>query len=110
MDVLTERKGSAHEEHAAGSLSPLGMACVAAGVLACLAGLVPAVQTVSGGPGWSARFDWDASHGPFAVGLDPLSAFFLVPVLALSALAAVYGADYLRPYRATKSLGWSWLF
>lgn len=37
-------------------------------------------------------------------------AFFLLPVLGLSALAAVYGGDYLLAYRHEKSLGIPWFF
>ena len=53
---------------------------------------------------------WDASHGAFCVGVDALGAFFLLPVLGLSALAAVYGGDYLLAYRHEKSLGIPWFF
>ena len=42
--------------------------------------------------------------------MDALSAFFLLPVLGLSALAAVYGGDYLLAYRHEKSLGSPWFF
>jgi formate hydrogenlyase subunit 3/multisubunit Na+/H+ antiporter MnhD subunit len=42
--------------------------------------------------------------------VDALSAFFLLPVLGLSALAAVYGGDYLLAYRREKSLGSPWFF
>jgi len=42
--------------------------------------------------------------------LDALSAFFLLPVVVLSALAAVYGGNYLLAYRGRKSLGSSWFF
>jgi formate hydrogenlyase subunit 3/multisubunit Na+/H+ antiporter MnhD subunit len=86
------------------------MVAAAGVVVACLAGLVPTLRTLAGGPPLSFSSAWDAAHGPFFVGLDALSAFFLVPVLGLSALAAVYGADYLLPYRATKSLGCAWFF
>jgi formate hydrogenlyase subunit 3/multisubunit Na+/H+ antiporter MnhD subunit len=42
--------------------------------------------------------------------LDGLSAFFLLPVLVLSALAAVYGGAYLYEYRDRKPLGPVWFF
>jgi hydrogenase-4 component B len=38
---------------------------------------------------------WPVPGGAFAVALDPLSAFFLVPVAALSAIGAVYAVGYL---------------
>jgi formate hydrogenlyase subunit 3/multisubunit Na+/H+ antiporter MnhD subunit len=46
--------------------------------------------------------------GSFTVGLDRLSAFFLVPVFGLSVLAAVYGGEYLSAYADRKNLGWAW--
>ncbi len=36
--------------------------------------------------------------GSFSIGLDGLSAFFLLPILVLSALAAVYGGAYLQAH------------
>ncbi|MHB1558883.1 MAG: proton-conducting transporter transmembrane domain-containing protein [Isosphaeraceae bacterium] len=65
---------------------------------------------MSGGPGGTIRLPWDATHGAFEIGLDALSAFFLLPVLVLSAVAAVYGASYMLAYRGKKSLIGSWFF
>jgi hydrogenase-4 component B len=76
----------------------------------CVLALIPTVRVLGGGPRESARLAWDAPHGAFSVGLDALSAFFLLPVLVLSALAAVYGGNYLLAYRGRKSLGCSWFF
>lgn len=81
-----------------------------AAVLGCLLGIVPAARVLLGGGSESLRVAWDAAHGAFSVEIDPLSAFFLLPVLLLSALAAVYGADYLLAYRKQKSLGSPWFF
>jgi hydrogenase-4 component B len=79
-------------------------------VLGCLVGLVPALRVLLTGAPESLRFAWDAAHGVFAVEVDALGAFFLLPVLGLSALAAVYGGDYLLAYRHEKSLGSPWFF
>lgn len=79
-------------------------------VLGCALGLVPAVRELAGAAPERFLAQWDAAHGPFSVALDPLSAFFLVPVLALSALGAVYGAGYLYAYRDRKPLGVPWFF
>ncbi len=73
---------------------------VAAGV-----GLVAVADPLATGTADSLRFDWDGPHGPFVVGLDALSAFFLLPVLGLSAVAAVYGWAYLSESRHRKSRG-----
>jgi NADH:ubiquinone oxidoreductase subunit 5 (subunit L)/multisubunit Na+/H+ antiporter MnhA subunit len=76
----------------------------------CLVSLVPTLRVLLGGSPESLRFAWDAAHGSFSVELDALSAFFLLPVLGLSALAAVYGGDYLFGHRHAKSLGGPWFF
>jgi len=79
-------------------------------VLGCLMALPPAIRVLSSGTPESLNLPWDAAHGAFRCEVDPLSAFFLLPVLGLSALAAVYGSDYLLAYRRQKSLGSPWFF
>ncbi|HEV3384341.1 MAG TPA: proton-conducting transporter membrane subunit [Gemmata sp.] len=79
-------------------------------VLGCSACLVPTLRVLLGGATESLRLDWDKAHGAFVVEVDQLSAFFLLPALGLSILAAIYGADYLLAYRQKKSLGISWFF
>jgi formate hydrogenlyase subunit 3/multisubunit Na+/H+ antiporter MnhD subunit len=79
-------------------------------VLGCLVGLVPTLRILLGGAPDSLCLNWDAAHGKFCVEIDPLSAFFLLPVLGLSALGAVYGGKYLWSYRNQKSLGGPWFF
>jgi formate hydrogenlyase subunit 3/multisubunit Na+/H+ antiporter MnhD subunit len=79
-------------------------------VLGCLVGLPQTLRVLVGVTPESLRFVWDASHGAFSVGLDALSAFFLLPVLGLSILAAAYGGKYLLSYRHEKSLGSPWFF
>src|ERR1035441_10070644 len=76
-----------------------------AAALGCLLGLAQAWRVLLGGAAQGLRLNWDAAHGAFSIGIDPLSAFFLLPVLGLSALAAVYGGEYLLAYRQEKSLG-----
>jgi formate hydrogenlyase subunit 3/multisubunit Na+/H+ antiporter MnhD subunit len=67
----------------------------AAGAVAgCALGLLPAAAALSGGE-VVARRPWTPPYGDLAIGLDRLSAFFLVPLLALAAVAAVYGRAYL---------------
>ena len=43
---------------------------------------------------------WAVPGGGLIVGIDPLSAFFLLPLFALGALCAVYGQRYLGPHPA----------
>jgi hydrogenase-4 component B len=78
--------------------------------LGCLIGLAPTLRVLWTDTPDSLCLPWDASHGAFWVEVDALSAFFLLPVLGLSALAAVYGGDYLLSYRHEKSLGSPWFF
>ena len=56
------------------------------------------------------RFEapWGVPNGSFVVGCDPLSAFFLVPVCVLGAVAAVYGREYMLAYAGRKLLGPPW--
>jgi len=83
----------------------------AAGAVAgCAMAIVPAVRVLAGAPTESLRMSWQVPYGAFFIEIDPLSAFFLVPILCLSALAAVYGAEYLGAYREERRLGSAWFF
>ncbi len=63
-----------------------------------------------GGATDASQRPWEVPYGSFSVALDPLSAWFVVPILGLSGLAAIYGAGYLDAYRGKKSLGAPWFF
>jgi hydrogenase-4 component B len=89
----------------------LATAVGAGGAMAgCGLGLMPAMRILLGGAPESRAFTWDAPYGVFSVELDVLGSFFLLPVLSLSGLAAVYGSNYLLAYRRQKSLGGPWFF
>jgi hydrogenase-4 component B len=94
------------------SKSPRTASALGAGgaVLGCLGALAPALRVFLSGVSESLRLEWGPAHGPFVIEIDLLSAFFLLPVLGLSGLAAVYGAGYLDAVRNAKSLGAAWLF
>lgn len=79
-------------------------------LIGCACGVVPAVRVTFGGAAQSLRIPWDIPYGSLFLQLDPLSAFFLLPVFLLCALAAIYGADYLQAYRGRKALGPQWFF
>jgi len=67
----------------------------AAGALAgCALGLSPALAALSGGE-LVAHWRWTPPYGDLVLGVDRLSAFFLVPLFTLAACAAVYGRSYL---------------
>ncbi len=88
--------------------------CTAVGaggaVAGCLLGLIPVARVLLGAPASSMRGAWDVPGGAFFVEVDALSAFFLLPILGLSALAATYGSAYLSAYRDKKWLGPPWFF
>jgi NADH:ubiquinone oxidoreductase subunit 5 (subunit L)/multisubunit Na+/H+ antiporter MnhA subunit len=89
----------------------LATALGAGGAVAVAAlGFVPALRVLLTSVPESLHLPWDAAHGAFIVSVDPLSAFFMLPVLVLSALAALYGSAYMLPYRHAKSLGAPWFF
>jgi hydrogenase-4 component B len=46
----------------------------------------------------------------FAIGVDPLSAFFLLPLLFLSSLCAIYGSEYMKRPSGRHDSGISWFF
>jgi formate hydrogenlyase subunit 3/multisubunit Na+/H+ antiporter MnhD subunit len=82
-----------------------------AGLLGAAAiGLPQALAVVARGETLSLRLPWNVPLGSLALGLDPLSAFFLLPILVLAALAGIYGAGYLREWRGRKNLGACWFF
>ncbi len=77
-------------------------------VFGAVLGLSAAVDVLRGAAVHSIHLPWSVPFGSFALGLDPLSGFFLVPVLILPAVAGVYGAAYLREWSGRKNLGVSW--
>ena len=74
-------------------------------VVACALGMVPVTQTLAGHRWTPLRLPWQAPTQDLILGLDPLSAFFLAPVLVLGALAAIYGRTYMLAYQKQKWLG-----
>lgn len=83
----------------------------AGGALAgSLLGLVPVVRTLAGGEALAARWSWQVPLGSFALGLDALSALFLIPILLLVAATAIYAADYFEAWRGRRALGVPWCF
>ena len=57
-----------------------------------------------------ATLSWSMPCGEMSLQLDSLAAFFLIPVTALSALAAVYGTGYLGFHFDDKRVGPQWFF
>ena len=79
-------------------------------VIGCIIGLIPVLQTIYYGETTTIHLVWDIPLGSFFLKLDALSAFFILPILFLSGLAAIYGREYMMAYRDKKWLGLSWFF
>ncbi len=84
-------------------------AVVGAGA-AALCGIVPALQVLLGGEPFGVSIPWHVPYASLSLRLDALSAFFLLPVLGLPALAALYGTGYLSPKEGVKRLHVHWMF
>lgn len=84
------------------------------GAVSCLIGAVPAViaagTVLCTGNEASIRLAWQVPFGSFYTALDPLSAFFIITISLVCALAAIYGTAYLDTYRSRKNLGAAWCF
>ncbi|MDD3604321.1 MAG: proton-conducting transporter membrane subunit [Kiritimatiellae bacterium] len=78
-------------------------------VAGALAGLIPVIRAF-GGKTITTSLPWSMPFGLFSVEMDGLSALFALPILVISALAAVYGAEYLKTYEGRKSLSSFWFF
>jgi formate hydrogenlyase subunit 3/multisubunit Na+/H+ antiporter MnhD subunit len=79
-------------------------------VLAAVLGCIPTFKVLLGSPVEQFHSVWAVPFGEFFIELDPLSTWFLVPTLLLSALAAIYGVGYLRSWQGRRSLGPVWFF
>jgi len=84
-----------------------GSACAFAGGVVSI---VPVFKVLLTGSAESLRLSWSVPFGSFYIQIDALSAFFLIPIFGLSAIAAVYGAQYLWTYHESKNLGVPWFF
>ena len=79
-------------------------------VIGSLLGLVPIGAALGGTSLHAIHLPWSLPFGSFSIQMDALSAVFAAPILVIAALAAVYGADYLRPFESRKDLAVSWFF
>ncbi|HEY0991275.1 MAG TPA: proton-conducting transporter membrane subunit, partial [Kofleriaceae bacterium] len=74
-----------------------GWIAVAGAIAAAGIGVPAAVAALAGGAGSEIRVAWAPPIDEVRLGLDALSAFFVVPLLVLGACCAVYGVYYLAP-------------
>jgi formate hydrogenlyase subunit 3/multisubunit Na+/H+ antiporter MnhD subunit len=83
----------------------------ATAVVGSLWAMMPGIEVVVSGTAESVYSrPWSVPYGSFTLGLDALSAWFVVPILGLSALGALYGSRYLLDCAERKLLGASWFF
>lgn len=78
--------------------------------LGAILGLFQAFAALFASVPLSFSAEWSVPYGSFDVGIDSLSALFLIPVFILSALSALYGARYLPELAGRKSTGSSWFY
>ncbi|MCC6954740.1 MAG: hypothetical protein IT290_11545, partial [Deltaproteobacteria bacterium] len=91
---------------------PRASSAIGAGscVAGCLLALIAALRVLfAGRPSTPIRFPSNVPLMDFVLHLDALSAVFLLPILGVSAIAAVYGSQYVLHYppRAVASI---WFF
>ncbi|MCE5271725.1 hypothetical protein LLH00_10630 [bacterium] len=79
-------------------------------VAGSLLGLVSALAGLGPRTGWDLNLPWSVQGGSLHLGMDPLSAFFLLALFSLSGLAALYGEEYLENHVRPGSEGAAWLF
>ncbi|HUO05827.1 MAG TPA: proton-conducting transporter membrane subunit [Candidatus Binataceae bacterium] len=79
-------------------------------ILGSLCGIVPAIRVALGAPPQALQIAWDVPYGSFYLQLDALSAFFLVPIFLVCAVAALYGIEYLEAFRGKRALAPAWFF
>jgi hydrogenase-4 component B len=88
-----------------------GCRLAAAGMVAgALCIVFPALHVVSGAPPVKLRYPWAVPYGELFFELDALSAWFVLPICGLAALAAIYGIEYLGIERKRASSGAHWFF
>jgi hydrogenase-4 component B len=87
------------------SASISGTTCATVG---CGLGASGALDALASGKSATLALRWPIPEGALSLGIDALSAFFLIPLFVLGAVAAVYGFSYLLAGDATRSLALPW--
>ena len=77
-------------------------AAVGGALAAGAVGLGAAIDALRTGTTAELVTGWQVPAGAFVVGIDPLTAFFLVPLFGLGALVAFYGRAYLGHARSPR--------
>jgi formate hydrogenlyase subunit 3/multisubunit Na+/H+ antiporter MnhD subunit len=74
------------------------------GVLGSAVGVVSAVAALANGGEQTLTLPWSALNASFAIGLDPLTAFFELALFAVAIPAVLFGGTYMRPHLRRRSL------
>lgn len=77
-------------------------------VVSCGFGTLTAVLVLSSGKTEALSLSWSIPIAKLSLGLDPLSAFFLVPLFLLGGVAACYGRVYLLEHSPNRSQSLPW--
>jgi len=94
-----------------GRRSPLASAlAVTCTIIAAALVIAAALPVLLSGNSLSWQGTWAVPGGALLLRLDPLAAFFVVPIALLSGLCAIYGAGYLREEGEHRPLAPHWFF
>jgi hydrogenase-4 component B len=77
-------------------------------IVSCGFGGFHAARALASGSTQSLAFEWSLPNASLALGLDPLSSFFLVPLFLLGGIAACYGRVYLIEHSPTRNQSVPW--
>ncbi len=84
------------------------------GAIVTVLGAIPAACSAAAvlwtGQQVSMSADWPLPLGSLQIAIDPLSAFFILPVTLVCALAAIYGIRYMADTEHPRPLGTFWFF
>lgn len=78
--------------------------------IAAVLGFIPVIFVLTSGVPVDFQIGWGFPMGSFHLRMDLLSAWFSVPVLLISALAAIYGRGYMSHYKAGANYNLNWFF
>ena len=82
---------------------------VAALLATSLSGFV-ALKVLLSGETLAQSFPWPVPGGEFTLLIDPLAAFFILPISVLSLICTLYAGPYLRHDGQSRSLGSHWFY
>ena len=99
LSIITSRRAVLSSWCGAGSV-------VMSGLLAA----IPAFKGILTGTTVAFTLPWSIPGAALSLAVDPLSAFFLVPISIVSVACAVYGFEYMRNSGNGSRVGLSWLF